>query len=301
MLAVRENSRSDRYTGYTESGRNGNNRQQDNSGGRYGHSERNGSRGGGRDKRSYRDRDAAPATPPVVHGSNVPTGPRAERAKNSMPPPPVPTSSVSNITAGESSQSSFEASSEAYTPVISTDELSAIRSRYLGADKKKRKIRKMNDRKFVFDWDAQDDTGADDAMNLRNAASAGGSGAHPQQQPQSMFGRGKLAGVDDGSDPMERRKASKTGLDERHWSEKTLDEMKERDWRIFREDFSIAARGEQFYVVIANLRLIYISKVVVYRTHCVHGRNQQFLPPYYNVSTTLDTRNHLLFRDRPFQ
>lgn len=34
-------------------------------------------------------------------------------------------------------------------------------------------------------------------------------------------------------------------MDERHWTEKPLVEMKERDWRIFREDFSISARGGQ--------------------------------------------------------
>ena len=78
-----------------------------------------------------------------------------------------------------------------------------------------------------------------------------------------MFGRGHIAGMDDGwngphpakragsdgglvlADSLERRKAAKTGIDERHWTEKSLDEMKERDWRIFREDFSIAARGGQ--------------------------------------------------------
>ncbi len=45
------------------------------------------------------------------------------------------------------------------------------------------------------------------------------------------------------ADAMERRRAAKHGYDDRHWTEKALDEMKERDWRIFREDFSIAARG----------------------------------------------------------
>lgn len=34
-------------------------------------------------------------------------------------------------------------------------------------------------------------------------------------------------------------------MDERHWTDKPLAEMKERDWRIFREDFSIGARGGQ--------------------------------------------------------
>jgi len=145
-------------------------------------------------------------------------------------------------------------SSESYVPPMTDNDLSAIRSRYLGVDKKKRKIRKMNDRKFVFDWDAQDDTFAEDSPNAIGSN---------RQGAQVMFGRGRLAGMDDGggsgprkssnsggkvgvqlADAMERRNAAKAGYDDRHWTEKPLDEMKERDWRIFREDFSISARGK---------------------------------------------------------
>lgn len=139
---------------------------------------------------------------------------------------------------------------------MTDNEIDAIRSRYLGVDKKKRKIRKMNDRKFVFDWDEQDDT-----FNAETPSAVGSQ----RQGAQIMFGRGHIAGMDDGGgvlpggrrnpneggmqlvDPLERRKAAKSGLDERHWSEKPLEEMKERDWRIFREDFSIAARGTHTY------------------------------------------------------
>ncbi|KAF9567553.1 DEAD-domain-containing protein [Agrocybe pediades] len=158
---------------------------------------------------------------------------------SSMPPPPVPASALQN-------------DSESYVPPMTDNDLSAIRSRYLGVDKKKRKIRKMNDRKFVFDWDAQDDTFAEDSPV------AVGSN---RQGAQVMFGRGRLAGMDDGggsgprkssatgpggvqlADAMERRNAAKAGYDDRHWTEKPLEDMKERDWRIFREDFSISARG----------------------------------------------------------
>ena len=31
--------------------------------------------------------------------------------------------------------------------------------------------------------------------------------------------------------------------DERHWAEKTLEEMADRDWRIFKEDYNITTRG----------------------------------------------------------
>jgi ATP-dependent RNA helicase DDX23/PRP28 len=109
----------------------------------------------------------------------------------------------------------------------------------------------MNDRKFVFDWDEQEDT---------YTVETAGPVVSMAQNTGVMFGRGHLAGMDDGgssvrrssngsnantnlADHMERRKAAKSGIDERHWSEKPLSEMKERDWRIFREDFSIACRG----------------------------------------------------------
>jgi len=45
------------------------------------------------------------------------------------------------------------------------------------------------------------------------------------------------------ADPLEKRRAGRGTNDDRHWSEKPLAEMKDRDWRIFREDFSISARG----------------------------------------------------------
>ena len=37
----------------------------------------------------------------------------------------------------------------------------AIKKRYLGGEKKKKRVRRLNDRKFVFDWDAGDDTSVD--------------------------------------------------------------------------------------------------------------------------------------------
>ncbi|KAJ1310397.1 hypothetical protein OPQ81_007135 [Rhizoctonia solani] len=173
--------------------------------------------GGRYDERSKKRDDRRPA-----YQNGIPTGPRAERDKTGPPAPPPPKSG--------SPPPPPPPSDAPFVPPISDSDLSAIRSRYLGVDKKKRKIRKMNDRKFVFDWDAQEDTGA------------------VQQSSAVMFGRGHLAGMVDGggermADAKERRAAVRHGADERHWSEKPLSEMKERDWRIFREDFSIACRG----------------------------------------------------------
>jgi len=42
---------------------------------------------------------------------------------------------------------------------------------------------------------------------------------------------------------IDRRKELKTMWDDRHWSDKPLSEMKERDWRIFKEDFNITTKG----------------------------------------------------------
>ncbi|KIM80749.1 hypothetical protein PILCRDRAFT_822015 [Piloderma croceum F 1598] len=225
---------------------------------RYAHPERDRfDRRGARNGRDKRPPPTDDRQAPRGGYQNIPTGPRADRSKgtptgpsasspasSSMPPPPLPYS--------ESEPATIPESSTPYVPPMTDNDLSAIRSRYLGVGQKKRRIRKMNDRKFVFDWDAQDDTFAEDSPL------AAGSN---RQGAQVMFGRGRLAGMDDGggtgprksgsdvearlADPMERRKAAKAGLDERHWTDKPLAEMKERDWRIFREDFSISARGGQ--------------------------------------------------------
>ena len=204
--------------------------------------DRNRDRGRGTGRRDHRDRRMNDDRRSGYN--NVPTEPRAERAKasaNSTTPTAGGPQSVS------ASNSSTPAPESSFAPAMTDEDLAALRSRYLGVDKKKRKIRKMNDRKFVFDWDEQEDTGsADPSANI----------GVQRQGAQVMFGRGHIAGMDDGggsrpgaksdtqlADAMERRKAAKHGYDDRHWTDKALDEMKERDWRIFREDFSIAARG----------------------------------------------------------
>ncbi|EJF65973.1 pre-mRNA-splicing ATP-dependent RNA helicase PRP28 [Dichomitus squalens LYAD-421 SS1] len=216
------------------------------------HEDRRGGTGGG----GGSSLQGVPTGPRADRGKATPTGP-ASSSTSSMPPPPPP-SGASN---GSSSSVLAEAS-QSYDPPITSNDLDAIRSRYLGVDKKKRKIRKMNDRKFVFDWDEQDDT-----YNAETPAAIGSQ----RQGAQIGFGRGHIAGMDDAggavvpgrksgaegmvlADPLERRRAARTGIDERHWSEKSLDEMKERDWRIFREDFSIAARGGQIPYPIRSWR-----------------------------------------------
>ncbi|KAL9939571.1 hypothetical protein V8E36_001388 [Tilletia maclaganii] len=116
-------------------------------------------------------------------------------------------------------------SSSSYAPPAATSSLGAN-----GLPLKKK--RKTGDKKFVFDWDGDEDTsdrinsvfqGYSDKLDLR------------------PFGQGSSSGDIDAD-----RKNGGLGrqvLKEAHWSEKKLEDMKERDWRIFREDFAIAARG----------------------------------------------------------
>ena len=61
---------------------------------------------------------------------------------------------------------------------------SLFQERYLGIIKKKRRIRRLNDRKFVFDWDAGDDTSTD--YNP----------LYKERHGVQFFGRGHVAGID---------------------------------------------------------------------------------------------------------
>ena len=148
-------------------------------------------------------------------------------------------------------------------------ELEMIKQNYLGTARPKRKIIKAADRfKINFDWDAADDTSRDLNPLYQNTHEAA-----------LLFGRGFRAGIDRReqkkasieaeSETMrrsrvasgvvetrdDRRKAAARAdkadkYDDRgdmrvdtHWSEKPREKMTERDWRIFREDFSIAYKG----------------------------------------------------------
>ena len=109
-------------------------------------------------------------------------------------------------------------------------ELEAIKRQYLGEEKQKRKARKASDRyKFKFDWDATEDTSADPNALYQRPVEA-----------SLLFGRGRRGG-----DELARvGKGSGLG-DDRRWSDKSLEEMTERDWRIFREDHSISFKGSR--------------------------------------------------------
>ena len=116
-----------------------------------------------------------------------------------------------------------------------------------GAPKKKKKRSERGGEVFKEDWDASEDTSRKE-MNPLYA---------DRMQLKLLFGRGKMAGLDEGfgnesssssrSSNSSSNSNSNKGMQgkskEQHWSEKRLDDMNERDWRIFREDFDIRVQA----------------------------------------------------------
>ncbi|KAJ2138842.1 mRNA splicing protein prp28 [Coemansia sp. RSA 353] len=113
--------------------------------------------------------------------------------------------------------------------VLTDLEREAIRQRYTSGLRTEQPTRRQGGRRVMFDWDAREDTSQDISdlyQSRRNDARS------------MLFGRAQLGGAAE-------RVGSKNGAfsDERHWSDKPLSEMRDRDWRIFKEDFSISCKG----------------------------------------------------------
>jgi ATP-dependent RNA helicase DDX23/PRP28 len=133
---------------------------------------------------------------------------------------------------------------------------SSIRERYLGKQKEKKPLRKFSEKRFNFDWDAKDDTFKEDDE------------LYAKRKDYSLYGRARVAGLDSSLQTqdfyknltdsrqtvqgLQRRKEleeirlkkeAKGRLDDRHWLEKPLSKMTDRDWRIFKEDFNISTKG----------------------------------------------------------
>ncbi|KAK8488760.1 hypothetical protein V6N13_025325 [Hibiscus sabdariffa] len=149
-------------------------------------------------------------------------------------------------------------------------ELVAIKEQYLGSKKPKKRVIKASEKfRFSFDWENTEDTSRDMNSLYQNPHEA-----------QLLFGRGFRAGVDrreqkkfaaKNEKEMREEIRKKEGVEEKpeeaaaqrlkeaaansydtfdmrvdkHWSEKKLEEMTERDWRIFREDFNISCKGSK--------------------------------------------------------
>lgn len=144
-------------------------------------------------------------------------------------------------------------------------EAALIRQRYMGADQNtstfsaKKKRRRTTERKFNFEWNAEEDTSPDYNPLYSSRAEV------------NFFGRGRLGGFAEDTESgaqkyamalkerdadagaarakelmeMERRRKEDFGRNslDKHWSEKKLEHMRERDWRIFKEDYNISTKG----------------------------------------------------------
>ena len=197
--------------------------------------------------------NAMPSIPtgPRSMRADPPTGPsnmRQERRNGDMGPPVVPEKKSGKRAPPEDAEAAM------------------IRQRYMGAEQNqstfsaKKKRKRTTEKKFNFEWNEEEDTSYDYNPIYQQKAEA------------NFFGRGRLGGfteeaTDAGTqkfieavmerDPesgraraeqileMERRRKEEGGraqLD-KHWSDKKLEHMRERDWRIFKEDFNIATKG----------------------------------------------------------
>jgi len=148
-------------------------------------------------------------------------------------------------------------------------ELELIKRHYLGMKEAKKKMQKPSEKFrniFNFEWNADDDTMRGDNNPLYTK----------RLEPQLLFGRGYRAGIDVREqrksnsfyEELIAKRAEYTGEDvstfiqptkdsiafkqrdietkddtKIHWTDKPVNEMSTRDWRIFREDFMIYNRG----------------------------------------------------------
>ncbi|KAG9206249.1 mRNA splicing protein prp28 [Epicoccum nigrum] len=202
--------------------------------------------------------------------SSVPSAPRSMRPDHrsgndygqsrdgpkgkSMAPPPVP----------DKKEKEKEKASK--RPPPEDAEAQYMRTRYMGPEtnqstfsaRKKRK--RTTENKFSFEWNEEDDTSYDYNPLYQNTVEPtffgrGGLGGFTEDIRQERMKRLTQSLIE--GDPesgearakalleMERRRRDYGGRAEldKHWTEKKLEHMRERDWRIFKEDFNIATKG----------------------------------------------------------
>jgi len=147
-------------------------------------------------------------------------------------------------------------------------ERESLKRQYLGGDgqKTKRQAKRSDKVKFKFNWDADEDTSADlnplysrphEAALLFGRGMRAGMDRREQKRAatehefhyrrQLQRFAGIKATADDERQKAERlRRAELDRYDvpeKSHWSQKAREDMTERDWRIFREDFNITYKG----------------------------------------------------------
>lgn len=96
------------------------------------------------------------------------------------------------------------------------------------------KSTKIKGQKFVFEWNSNDDT-LDTSDPLYNISNRLDSSLQSEIESRKRALLEKVA-----PDALKKPKVS---WDNIHWSKKPLEKMRERDWRIFKEDFNILTKG----------------------------------------------------------
>ena len=203
-------------------------------------------------------RPQVPKAPRAMRPGEIPTGPAAMRnsapSRNGDMAPPPSQAPLSGNSKGEK------------RPITEEAQAALVRQRYMGAEQNqstfsaKKKRRRTTEKKFNFEWNTEEDTSPDYNPLYQARAEA------------NFYGRGRLGGFgDDLADDvarkyrealeerdaeagsararelmeMERRRKEEGGRGaiDKHWSEKKLEHMRERDWRIFKEDYNISTKG----------------------------------------------------------
>jgi len=185
---------------------------------------------------------------------SIPTGPKAMRQ---------------TTTNGDHSNSSAPRQDRRRAPANGEDErkfkmeatdAAELRARYMGpvvnqstfSAKKKRRRTAAN--KFNFDWDPEDDTSrpfdpvyAEQTEPLYRLGGYELTDELIQRKAEAIRRGDPETGEQRARQFLEQQARAKKQLERKnlgkHWSEKTLEEMKERDWRIFKENFGIATKG----------------------------------------------------------
>lgn len=139
---------------------------------------------------------------------------------------------------------------------VDPNERLAIRRQYMTQQKRDNSVsvqRGSERSRFRFEWDTADDTmrGEDSLrLELRRKMEKGAvqygrlrQGGTGDLFPSSRRRSATEAAVGENSHPKARSKKRARVFDDRRWSEKPREDMTDRDWRIFREDFLISVRG----------------------------------------------------------
>ncbi|KAI0125711.1 P-loop containing nucleoside triphosphate hydrolase protein [Xylariales sp. AK1849] len=182
---------------------------------------------------------------------SVPTGPKAMRQEQNSYDDRKPPSKGGN-----------KGKNEKKRPAPEEVEDAQIRERYFGPEINKSKFsadkkrRRTTEKKFNFEWDLNEDTSQDHnsiyAEQMQPNFRLGGFSDDMTEENARKYAEALVRfdpenGVARAQELLEQTQRAKERANRnaigKHWSDKSLEEMKERDWRIFKEDFGIATKG----------------------------------------------------------